>query len=144
MTRAYKGSRDEILALQAATKTYREATKGLKKEDKESLDRAIVATSNDFLRHYEFERQLEYSRFIAKRDQEKEQRRQVKEDQERQKRLERIAKEEQKIQKEEQPKPPAPTAEAVERATPPMAKPQEKEVEALSVAQARALDSLSY
>lgn len=137
MTNAYKGSRDEILALQGATKTYREATKGLKQEDKESLDRAIVATSNDFLRQYEFDRQLEYSRFIAKRDQEREQKRQAKEDQERQKRLERIAKEEQKIQKEEQPKPPAPTAEAVERATPPIAKPQEKEVEALSVVQAR-------
>ena len=136
MTRAYKGSRDEILALQGATKTYREATKGLKQEDKESLDRAIVATSNDFLRQYEFERQLEYSRFIAKRDQEREQKRQAKEDQERQKRLERIAKEEQKIQKEEQPKPPAPTA--VERATPPIiAKTQEKEVEALSVQQTR-------
>ena len=135
MTNAYKGSRDEILALQGATKTYREATKRLKQEDKESLDRAIVATSNDFLRQYEFERQLEYSRFIAKRDQEREQKRQAKEDQERQKRLERIAKEEQKIQKEEQPKPPAPTA--VERATPQIEKPKEKEVEALSVAHAR-------
>ena len=135
MTNAYKGSRDEILALQGATKTYREATKGLKQEDKESLDRAIVATSNDFLRQYEFERQLEYSRFIAKRDQEREQKRQAKEDQERQKRLERIAKEEQKIQKEEQPKPPAPTA--VERATPQIEKPKEKEVEALSVQQTR-------
>ena len=135
MTNAYKGSRDEILALQGATKTYREATKALKQEDKESLDRAIVATSNDFLRQYEFERQLEYSRFIAKRDQEREQKRQAKEDQERQKRLERIAKEEQKIQKEEQPKPPAPTA--VERATPQIEKPKEKEVEALSVAHAR-------
>ena len=135
MTNAYKGSRDEILVLQGATKTYREATKVLKQEDKESLDRAIVATSNDFLRQYEFERQLEYSRFIAKRDQEREQKRQAKEDQERQKRLERIAKEEQKIQKEEQPKPPAPTA--VERATPQIEKPKEKEVEALSVAHAR-------
>ena len=135
MTNAYKGSRDEILALQGATKTYREATKALKQEDKESLDRAIVATSNDFLRQYEFERQLEYSRFIAKRDQEREQKRQAKEDQERQKRLERIAKEEQKLQKHEQPKPPAPKVE--ERATPPIAKPQEKEVEALSVAQTR-------
>ena len=135
MTNAYKGSRDEILALQGATKTYREATKALKQEDKESLDRAIVATSNDFLRQYEFERQLEYSRFIAKRDQEREQKRQAKEDQERQKRLERIAKEEQKIQKEEQPKPPAPTA--VERATPQIEKPKEKEVEALSAAHAR-------
>ena len=135
MTNAYKGSRDEILALQGATKTYREATKALKQEDKESLDRAIVATSNDFLRQYEFERQLEYSRFIAKRDQEREQKRQAKEDQERQKRLERIAKEEQKLQKHEQPKPPAPTA--VERATPQIEKPKEKEVEALSVAHAR-------
>lgn len=137
MTNAYKGSRNEILILQGATKTYRDAIKGLKEEDKEFLDRAIVATSNDFLRQYEFERQLEYSRFIAKRDQEKEQRRQAKEDQERQKRLERIAKEEQKLQKQEQVKPPAPTAEAVERATPQIAKPQEKEVEALSVAQTR-------
>ena len=98
MTNVYKGSRNEILILQGATKTYRDAIKGLKEEDKEFLDRAIVATSNDFLRQYEFERQLEYSRFIAKRDQEKEQRRQAKEDQERQKRLERIAKEEQKLQ----------------------------------------------
>ena len=94
-----------------------------------------MATSNDFLRKYEFERQLEYSRFIAKRDQEKEQRRQAKEDQERQKRLERIAKEEQKLQKQEQVKPPAPTAE--ERATPQIAKPREKEVEVLSVQQTR-------
>ena len=137
MTRAYKGSRDEILALQGATKTYREATKGLKQEDKESLDRAIVATSNDFLRKYEFERQLEYSRFTAKRDQEKEQKKQAREEQERQKRLERIAKEEQKLQKQEQPKPPAPTAEAVERATPKIEKSKEKEVEALSVVQTR-------
>ena len=136
MTRAYKGSRDEILALQGATKTYREATKGLKQEDKESLDRAIVATSNDFLRKYEFERQLEYSRFTAKRDQEKEQKKQAREEQERQKRLERIAKEEQKLQKQEQPKPqkeeqpqpPTPTAKVEERATPQIAKPQEKEV----------------
>ena len=118
MTNAYKGSRDEILALQGATKTYREATKALKQEDKESLDRAIVATSNDFLRQYEFERQLEYSRFIAKRDQEKEQKKQAREEQERQKRLERIAKEEQKLQKQEQPKPPTPTAKVEERATP--------------------------
>ena len=118
MTNAYKGSRDEILALQGATKTYREATKRLKQEDKESLDRAIVATSNDFLRQYEFGRQLEYSRFIAKRDQEKEQKKQAREEQERQKRLERIAKEEQKLQKQEQPKPPTPTAKVEERATP--------------------------
>lgn len=137
MTRAYKGSRDEILALQGATKTYRDAVKGLKEEDKKFLDRAIVATSNDFLKKYEFERQLEYSRFTAKRDQEKEQQKQAREEQERQKRLERIAKEEQKLQKQEQPKPPAPTAEAVERATPPIAKPQEKEAEALSVQQTR-------
>ena len=137
MTNAYKGARDEILILQGATKTYRDAVKGLKEEDKKFLDRAIVATSNDFLRKYEFERQLEYSRFTAKRDQEKEQKKQAREEQERQKRLERIAKEEQKLQKQEQPKPPAPTAEAVERATPQIAKPQEKEVEALSVAQTR-------
>ena len=139
MTNAYKGSRNEILILQGATKTYRDAIKGLKQEDKESLDRAIVATSNDFLRQYESERQLEYSRFIAKREEEKEQRRQAREQQERQKRLERIAKEEQKIQKEEQPKPPAPTAEAVERATPKIEKPKEKEkeIEVLSVAQTR-------
>ena len=137
MTNAYKGSRDEILALQGATKTYREATKGLKQEDKESLDRAIVATSNDFLRKYEFERQLEHNRFVAQREQEKAERKQQREEQERQKRLERIAKEEQKLQKQEQPKPPAPTAEAVERATPPIAKPQQKEAEALSVQQTR-------
>lgn len=137
MARAYKGSRDEILALQGATKTYREATKGLKQEDKESLDRAIVATSNDFLRKYEFERQLEHNRFVAQREQEKAERKQQREEQERQKRLERIAKEEQKLQKQEQPKPPAPTAEAVERATPPIAKPQQKEAEALSVQQTR-------
>ena len=145
MTNAYKGSRDEILALQGATKTYREATKALKQEDKESLDRAIVATSNDFLRQYEFERQLEYSRFIAKRDQEKEQKKQAREEQERQKRMERMEKEQLKQQKQEQPKPqkeeqpqpPTPTAEAVERATPPIAKPQEKEAEALSVQQTR-------
>lgn len=137
MTNAYKGSRDEILILQGATKTYRDAIKVLKEEDKEFLDRAIVATSNDFLRKYEFERQLEYSRFIAKREEEKEQRRQAREQQERQKRLERIAKEEQRIQKEEQSKPPAPTAEAVERATPKIEKPKEKEIEVLSVTQTR-------
>ena len=137
MTNAYKGSRDEILALQGATKTYREATKGLKQEDKESLDRAIVATSNDFLRKYEFERQLEHNRFVAQREQEKAERKQQREEQERQKRLERIAKEEQKLQKQEQPKPPMPTAKAEERATPSIAKPQEKEVEALSVQQTR-------
>ena len=126
MTNAYKGSRDEILALQGATKTYREATKGLKQEDKESLDRAIVATSNDFLRKYEFERQLEYSRFTAKRDQEKEQKKQAREEQERQKRMERMEKEQLKQQKQEQPKPqkeeqpqpPTPTAKVEERATP--------------------------
>ncbi|CAF1381070.1 unnamed protein product [Didymodactylos carnosus] len=124
MTNAYKGSRDEILALQGATKTYRDAVKGLKEEDKKFLDRAIVATSNDFLRKYEFERQLEYSRFMAKRDQEKEQKKQAREEQERQKRLERIAKEEQKLQKQEQPKPQKeeqplpPTPKVEERATP--------------------------
>lgn len=126
MTNAYKGSRDEILILQGATKTYREATKGLKQEDKESLDRAIVATSNDFLRKYEFERQLEYSRFTAKRDQEKEQQKQAREEQERLKRMERMEKEQLKQQKQEQPKPqkeeqpqpPTPTAKAEERATP--------------------------
>ena len=126
MTNAYKGARDEILILQGATKTYREATKGLKQEDKESLDRAIVATSNDFLRKYEFERQLEYSRFTAKRDQEKEQKKQAREEQERQKRMERMEKEQLKQQKQEQPKPqkeeqpqpPTPTAKVEERATP--------------------------
>lgn len=137
MTNAYKGSRDEILALQGATKTYREATKGLKQEDRESLDRAIVATSNDFLRKYEFERQLEHNRFVAQREQEKAERKQQREEQERQKRLERIAKEEQKLQKQEQPKPPAPTAEAVERATHKIEKQKEKEIEVLSVAQTR-------
>ena len=84
-----------------------------------------MATSNDFLRKYQLEKQLEHNRFVAQREQE------------RQKRLERIAKEEQKLQKQEQPKPPAPTAEAVERATPPIAKPKEQEVQALSVAQTR-------
>ena len=124
MTNAYKGARDEILILQGATKTYRDAVKGLKEEDKKFLDRAIVATSNDFLRKYEFERQLEYSRFTAKRDQEKEQKKQAREEQERQKRLERIAKEEQKLQKQEQPKPQKeeqplpPTPKVEERATP--------------------------
>ena len=145
MTRAYKGSRDEILALQGATKTYREATKGLKQEDKESLDRAIVATSNDFLRKYQLERQLEHNRFVAQREQEKAERKQQREEQEQQKRLERIAKEEQKLQKqeqskpqkEEQPQPPTPTAEAVERATPKIEKQKEKEIEVLSVAQTR-------
>ena len=137
MTNAYKGSRDEILALQGATKTYREATKGLKQEDRESLDRAIVATSNDFLRKYEFERQLEHNRFVAQREQEKAERKQQREEQERQKRLERIAKEEQKLQKQEQPKPPAPTAEAVEKATHKIEKQKEKEIEVLSVAQTR-------
>ena len=81
MTNAYKGSRDEILALQGATKTYREATKALKQEDKESLDRAIVATSNDFLRQYQLEKQLEYNRFVAQREQEKAERKQQREEQ---------------------------------------------------------------
>lgn len=145
MTNAYKGSRDEILILQGATKTYRDAVKGLKEEDKESLDRAIVATSNDFLRKYQLEKQLEHNRFVAQREQEKAERKQQREEQERQKRLERIAKEEQKLQKqeqskpqkEEQPQPPTPTAEAVERATPKIEKQKEKEIEVLSVAQTR-------
>lgn len=145
MTNAYKGSRDEILILQGATKTYRDAVKGLKEEDKESLDRAIVATSNDFLRKYQLERQLEHNRFVAQREQEKAERKQQREEQEQQKRLERIAKEEQKLQKqeqskpqkEEQPQPPTPTAEAVERATPKIEKQKEKEIEVLSVAQTR-------
>ena len=145
MTNAYKGSRDEILILQGATKTYRDAVKGLKEEDKKFLDRAIVATSNDFLRKYEFERQLEYSRFTAKRGQEKEQKKQAREEQERQKRMERMEKEQLKQQKQEQPKPqkeeqsqpPTPTAEAVERATPKIEKQKEKEIEVLSVAQTR-------
>lgn len=128
MTRAYKGSRDEILALQGATKTYREATKGLKQEDKESLDRAIVATSNDFLRKYQLEKQLEYNRFVAQREQEKAERKQQREEQEHQKRIERMEKEHERLkqqkqeqpkpQKEEQAKPPTPTAKAEERATP--------------------------
>lgn len=145
MTNAYKGSRDEILILQGATKTYRDAVKGLKEEDKESLDRAIVATSNDFLRKYQLEKQLEHNRFVAQREQEKAERKQQREEQEQQKRLERIAKEEQKLQKqeqskpqkEEQPQPPTPTAEAVERATPKIEKQKEKEIEVLSVAQTR-------
>ena len=143
MTRAYKGSRDEILALQGATKTYREATKGLKQEDKESLDRAIVATSNDFLRKYQLEKQLEHNRFVAQREQGKAEKKQQKEEQERLKRMERMEKEQLKQQKQEQPKPqkeeqpqpPTPTAEAVERATPKIEKQKEKEV--LSVAQTR-------
>jgi hypothetical protein len=110
--------RGEIEFLRSEVKPYRDAIKGLKKEDKQSLDKSIAKYSNDFHRHYEFERQLEYSRFIAKRDQEEEQKKQAREEQERQKRLERIAKEEQKMQRQEQPKPPAPTAEAEERATP--------------------------
>ena len=126
MTRAYKGSRDEILAFQGATKTYREATKGLKQEDKESLDRAIVATSNDFLRKYQLEKQLEHNRFVAQREQEKAERKQQREEQEHQKRIERMEKEHLKQQKQEQPKPqkkeqakpPMPTAKAEERATP--------------------------
>ena len=124
MTRAYKGSRDEILALQGATKTYREATKVLKQEDKESLDRAIVATSNDFLRKYQLEKQLEYNRFVAQREQEKAERKQQREEQEHQKRIERMEKEHLKQQKQEQPKPQKeeqakpPTAKAEERATP--------------------------
>lgn len=128
MTRAYKGSRDEILALQGATKTYREATKGLKQEDKESLDRAIVATSNDFLRKYQLEKQLEYNRFVAQREQEKAERKQQREEQEHQKRIERMEKEHERLkqqkqeqpkpQKEEQPQPPTPTAKVEERATP--------------------------
>ena len=138
MTRAYKGSRDEILALQGATKTYREATKGLKQEDKESLDRAIVATSNDFLRKYQLEKQLEHNRFVAQREQEKAERKQQREEQEHQKRIERMEKEQERLkqqkqeqpkpQKEEQPQPPTPTAKVEERATPQIAKPQEKEV----------------
>lgn len=145
MTRAYKGSRDEILALQAATKTYREATKGLKQEDKESLDRAIVATSNDFLTKYQLEKQLEHNRFVAQREQGKAEKKQQKEEQERLKRMERMEKEQLKQQKQEQPKPqkeeqpqpPTPTAKVEERATPQIAKPEEKEVEALSVQQTR-------
>ena len=130
MTRAYKGSRDEILALQGATKTYREATKGLKQEDKESLDRAIVATSNDFLRKYQLEKQLEHNRFVAQREQGKVEKKQQKEEQERLNRMERMEKEQLKQQKQEQPKPQkeeqplpptptaTPTAKAEERATP--------------------------
>lgn len=146
MANAYKGSRDEILILQGATKTYRDAIKGLKQEDKESLDRAIVATSNDFLRKYQLEKQLEHNRFVTQREQGKAEKKQQKEEQERLKRMERMEKEQLKQQKQEQPKPqkeeqpqpPTPTAEAVERATPPIiAKTQEKEVEALSVQQTR-------
>ena len=128
MTNAYKGSRDEILILQGATKTYREATKGLKQKDKESLDRAIVATSNDFLRKYQLEKQLEYNRFVAQREQEKAERKQQREEQEHQKRIERMEKEQERLkqqkqeqpkpQKEEQPQPPTPTAKVEERATP--------------------------
>ena len=143
MTNAYKGARDEILILQGATKTYRNAIKGLEQEDKESLDRAIVATSNDFLRKYQLEKQLEHNRFVTQREQGKAEKKQQKEEQERLKRMERMEKEQLKQQKQEQPKPqkeeqpqpPTPTAEAVERATPKIEKQKEKEV--LSVAQTR-------
>ena len=129
--------RAEMSVLRMDVKSYQDATRHLKKEDRASIDQAVFESSQRFLRQYEFERQLEYSRFTAKRDQEKEQKKQAREEQERQKRLERIAKEEQKLQKQEQPKPPAPTAEAVERATPQIAKPKEQEVQALSMAQTR-------
>ena len=126
MTNAYKGSRDEILILQGATKTYRDAVKGLKEEDKKFLDRAIVATSNDFLRKYQLEKQLEHNRFVAQREQGKAEKKQQKEEQERMERMERMEKEQLKQQKQEQPKPqkeeqpqpPTPTAKVEERATP--------------------------
>ena len=145
MTNAYKGSRDEILILQGATKTYRDAVKGLKEEDKKFLDRAIVATSNDFLRKYQLEKQLEHNRFVAQREQGKAEKKQQKEEQERMERMERMEKEQLKQQKQEQPKPqkeeqsqpPTPTAEAVERPTPKTEKQKEKEIEVLSVAQTR-------
>ena len=137
--------RAEMSVLRMDVKSYQDATRHLKKEDRASIDQAVFESSQRFLRQYEFERQLEYSRLMSKREQEKADKKQQREEQERIKRIERIEKEEQKLQKEEQPKPqkeeqpqpPTPTAKVEERATPPIAKPQEKEVEALGVVQTR-------
>lgn len=116
--------RAEMSVLRMDVKSYQDATRHLKKEDRASIDQAVFESSQRFLRQYEFERQLEYSRLMSKREQEKEQKKQAREEQERQKRLERIAKEEQKLQKQEQPKPQKeeqplpPTPKVEERATP--------------------------
>ena len=48
MTNAYKGSRNEILILQGATKTYRDAIKGLKEEDKGISRSCYCGDFNDF------------------------------------------------------------------------------------------------
>lgn len=122
--------RAEMSVLKMDVKSYQDATRHLKKEDRASIDQAVFESSQRFLRRYEFERQLEYSRLMSKREQEKADKKQQREEQERIKRIERIEKEEQKLQKEEQPKPqkeeqpqpptptPTPTAKAEERATP--------------------------
>ena len=120
--------RAEMSVLRMDVKSYQDATRHLKKEDRASIDQAVFESSQRFLRQYEFERQLEYSRLMSKREQEKADKKQQREEQERIKRIERIEKEEQKLQKEEQPKPqkeeqpqpptPTPTAKAEERATP--------------------------
>ena len=118
--------RAEMSVLRMDVKNYQDATRHLKKEDRASIDQAVFESSQRFLRQYEFERQLEYSRLMSKREQEKADKKQQREEQERIKRIERIEKEEQKLQKEEQPKPqkeeqpqpPTPTAKVEERATP--------------------------
>ena len=118
--------RAEMSVLKMDVKSYQDATRHLKKEDRASIDQAVFESSQRFLRQYEFERQLEYSRLMSKREQEKADKKQQREEQERIKRIERIEKEEQKLQKEEQPKPqkeeqpqpPTPTAKVEERATP--------------------------
>ena len=110
--------RAEMSVLRMDVKSYQDATRHLKKEDRASIDQAVFESSQRFLRQYEFERQLEYSRLMSKREQEKADKKQQREEQERIKRIERIEKEEQKLQKEEQPQPPTPTAKAEERATP--------------------------
>lgn len=118
--------RAEMSVLRMDVKSYQDATRHLKKEDRASIDQAVFESSQRFLRQYEFERQLEYSRLMSKREQEKADKKQQREEQERIKRIERIEKEEQKLQKEEQPKPqkeeqpqpPTPTAKVEERATP--------------------------
>ena len=128
--------RAEMSVLKMDVKSYQDATRHLKKEDRASIDQAVFESSQRFLRQYEFERQLEYSRLMSKREQGKAEKKQQKEEQERLKRMERMEKEQLKQQKQEQPKPqkeeqpqpPTPTAKVEERATPQTAKPQEKEV----------------
>ena len=97
--------RAEMSVLRMDVKSYQDATRHLKKEDRASIDQAVFESSQRFFRQYEFERQLEYSRLMSKREQEKADKKQQREEQERIKRIERIEKEEQKLQKEEQPKP---------------------------------------